>query len=576
MKKMKTLCIAIGLMASHYSHSQANTNLSNLTTPTAVNQNLTPGTNGTLSLGSATNQWNSLFLSGSLNLPSLKLVHDNLDFSLFLNSTGSPANQGDFNTAVGVGAGSVSLGGHDNSMFGYNAGNVLNNGDNNSIFGANAGSANTWGNQNSFFGESAGRYNIDGDGNSFIGYESGKLNTTGYSNTAVGNLSLSSNTIGSGNIAIGSRSLLKLIDGNYNIAVGQDALYYAINNTYDVAIGNQALFLVSAGTDNVAIGNKAGYASSNITAMTAIGANAGSSNNTGMYCTFVGYGANPTSGQGNLYNSSAIGNNALVHNSNTMTFGNTDVLRWNFGRTSMTANRAIQVGTTTFNGNGASLTSGGTWTNASSRSFKSDLQELDAHDVLDRVNRLELTRWKYNETDEYHIGPMAEQFYELFKVGVDDVSVSTIDPAGVALVSIQALSENDEMMNAELESLRRENAELKDEVSEMKQCIARLCELEYKMEQMNVKHENAASIISVAPNPSNASTSILCSIPEHATKASLVITNAGGKVVSEHNINGNGNQKIEVNTAALANGTYACVLVINNVIVSNTMIMVAH
>ena len=46
--------------------SRANTTLSNLTAPTAINQSLLPGTTNTLDVGSSTNQWNNLFSSNGL------------------------------------------------------------------------------------------------------------------------------------------------------------------------------------------------------------------------------------------------------------------------------------------------------------------------------------------------------------------------------------------------------------------------------------------------------------------------------------------------------------------------------
>src|SRR4051812_13055983 len=55
------------------SHAQANQKLSNLTSPTAVNQSLLPKSNGVQDLGSSTKQWSSLYLSDSLFLSGLYL-----------------------------------------------------------------------------------------------------------------------------------------------------------------------------------------------------------------------------------------------------------------------------------------------------------------------------------------------------------------------------------------------------------------------------------------------------------------------------------------------------------------------
>jgi hypothetical protein len=91
---------------------------------------------------------------------------------------------------------------------------------------------------------------------------------------------------------------------------------------------------------------------------------------------------------------------------------------------------------------GASLTSGGTWTNASSIALKENFTDLDKEALLEKIGQLELQSWNYKSEDASikHIGPLAEQFYELFGLGGSTNSISTIDPAGLALVGIQALT----------------------------------------------------------------------------------------------------------------------------------------
>ncbi len=91
--------------------------------------------------------------------------------------------------------------------------------------------------------------------------------------------------------------------------------------------------------------------------------------------------------------------------------------------------------------NGTGMSSGG-WTNGSSRSIKENFTELDKADVLSKISQLEMTQWNYigQSASTTHIGPIAEDFYSKFGLGGSDKSVSTIDPAGVALVGIQALN----------------------------------------------------------------------------------------------------------------------------------------
>ena len=148
-------------------------------------------------------------------------------------------------------------------------------------------------------------------------------------------------------------------------------------------------------------------------------------------------------------NGTAIGFNSRVSTSNTMSFGDENVDRWAFGIPTTSANHAMEVGTNSTNGNGAFLTQGGTWTNASDINKKEDFSELNGQDLLSRISQLKIERWKYKGTDEYHIGPVAQDFYRLFKVGTDDKSISTIDPSGVALLAIQELTRQNEVLKDE-------------------------------------------------------------------------------------------------------------------------------
>jgi len=63
-----------------------------------------------------------------------------------------------------------------------------------------------------------------------------------------------------------------------------------------------------------------------------------------------------------------------------------------------------------------------------------------------------------------HIGPVAQDFYGAFQVGVDDKHISMVDADGVALAAIQGLNQK----------LERENAELRKELQEIKQLLSNL------------------------------------------------------------------------------------------------------
>jgi hypothetical protein len=101
----------------------------------------------------------------------------------------------------------------------------------------------------------------------------------------------------------------------------------------------------------------------------------------------------------------------------------------------------IPAGTLIATSAGGRLTTGGTWTNASSRALKTGFAAVDPAAMLARVLALEITRWRYtaNAAEGEHLGPMAEDFHAAFGLGADATSISTVDATGVALAAIQGL-----------------------------------------------------------------------------------------------------------------------------------------
>ncbi|MCK4606388.1 MAG: hypothetical protein KAU35_03715 [candidate division Zixibacteria bacterium] len=122
----------------------------------------------------------------------------------------------------------------------------------------------------------------------------------------------------------------------------------------------------------------------------------------------------------------------------------------------------IHVGTGTSNGNGAYLSAGGVWTNASSRVNKEGFQPLEREALLDKVASMPVESWQYKGSNERHIGPVAEDFVAAFDVGTitvdgtrDNRHLSQGDVAGVSLAAVQALLDKVEKLEqriAELEA----------------------------------------------------------------------------------------------------------------------------
>jgi hypothetical protein len=382
-----------------------------------------------------------------------------------------------------------------NTAFGYLSLSANATGNANTANGHNALRFNSAGSYNTAMGTSALRVNGASD-NTAVGYRTLSLNETGQQNTALGASNLTNNVSGSGNTAIGFESMSQGNVPDGNTAVGFQTLYSLSEGAegYHNAFGYRALASLQHGFGNTAIGRYSMENSINVSGNTAVGGNTlVNANSPSQFNTAIGFGAlersttgiqntaigmgalefittgsfNTAIGQGagtligGISNSTVIGTAAKVSLSNMMMFGNEGVEKWGFGNATPSAGFCLAVGTTAANGNGAKLTNGGVWTNASDKNLKEDFQKLDSYNILAKVNNLEITRWRYKGLHEYHIGPMAQDFYKLFNTGNDDKSISTIDPAGVALLSIQALIKENKALKTEMQTLQLQVAELK-------------------------------------------------------------------------------------------------------------------
>jgi trimeric autotransporter adhesin len=133
----------------------------------------------------------------------------------------------------------------------------------------------------------------------------------------------------------------------------------------------------------------------------------------------------------------------------------------------------LVAGTNGTNGNGAKLTTGGAWTNGSSREFKEAFAAIDAGAILTKVLDLPITTWRYKQSSEgTHLGPVAEDFKSAFGLGGDQQHIATVDEEGVALAAIQGLNRKVETENARL---KQQNAQLQSKLDEV---FARLSKLE--------------------------------------------------------------------------------------------------
>ena len=81
----------------------------------------------------------------------------------------------------------------------------------------------------------------------------------------------------------------------------------------------------------------------------------------------------------------------------------------------------------------------GTTVHTSDRNSKEDISLIDSGEVLKKIQKLPIYSWKYKSQSINHVGPMAQDFYQAFGLGLDDKTISSVDMDGVALAAIKEL-----------------------------------------------------------------------------------------------------------------------------------------
>lgn len=114
----------------------------------------------------------------------------------------------------------------------------------------------------------------------------------------------------------------------------------------------------------------------------------------------------------------------------------------------------------------------GTFNTLSDRNSKTNIQDLDAQDVLAKVVNLPLATWSYKDQPSVnHIGPMAQDFYSAFGLGDSDKAIASTDASGVALAAVQAIYEQLQQKEARIQMLE-------SKIEEQEQMLARVNMLE--------------------------------------------------------------------------------------------------
>lgn len=315
----------------------ADTNLSNLGI-TSVNRALIPNSSGTLSLGSSSKPWNSIYFSSSLCVNDTVFISSGgalANGNTFLGATRNTGNTGAFNTFVGYNAGKANTNGNYNTAVGVEALFSNNEGQGNTANGTGALTANSkasyntaiglhalYGNTTAGFNVAIGAgalytqsYDNGGSGwesqNIAIGFHSLYFNQptatdNGIQNTAVGNYALRANVTGAANTANGYAALCKNTEANANTAIGSYALFENTRGTFNTASGKNALYSNTTASQNTAIGYGALYYQSYDPGY------AWNSDNVAIGCHALSLN-DPTSTSNGILNT-ALGNYALSNN----------------------------------------------------------------------------------------------------------------------------------------------------------------------------------------------------------------------------------------------------------------------
>jgi hypothetical protein len=336
----------------------------------------------------------------------------------------------------------------------------------------------------------------------YLGYRAG-YSSSGTSNILIGNNAGNNSSTevaknGSNNIMIGTSSGSAYYDAHDNVLLGGSSGFNLTTGAYNVCIGPQAGQALSGGSGNVFIGYQANMSTNTFNELYI------QNSSSSPPLIWGGFTSREVKVFGNTLSciSSGTGNNTSIEIGRVNPEGRVAVAAVNSAwfvntvpgdlciRTESSTQKIhigtngsdipvmtvmddvnvggriginntvpaypIQVGTNPYNGNGAYLTGGGAWTDGSSRSFKDRFNSLEPNDILDKISKLNIQSWYYKNTEEYHIGPVAEDFYDLFGTG-DRKSLyvnkylSPLDVAGVSLFAIKEIIRENDLQKSKIE-----------------------------------------------------------------------------------------------------------------------------
>jgi len=111
-----------------------------------------------------------------------------------------------------------------------------------------------------------------------------------------------------------------------------------------------------------------------------------------------------------------------------------------------------------------------TWTCASSRTVKENFRAVSGEDVLLRIRAIPVSTWNMIGADQQirHMGPVAEDFYQGFGLGLGPTTIGLGDIDGVNFAAVKALEVRTTDLQNQLNQRTGEVTELRGEVAELR------------------------------------------------------------------------------------------------------------
>ena len=122
------------------------------------------------------------------------------------------------------------------------------------------------------------------------------------------------------------------------------------------------------------------------------------------------------------------------------------------------------------------LTIEGALTEASDVGRKENFSPVGGDEILQKIGELTISTWNYQSDDDAirHMGPIAQDFYQLFGLGTDNRHIAPLDANGVALVGIQELYQLAQAQQARIEQLEADNQALEGRLDALEDRVNQL------------------------------------------------------------------------------------------------------